>query len=142
MGEPRGAAYTSMIELHRGCQQMRIRESDTHRSVPRYHQGILVMPLGLTNTLVTLQSCRQLSRHLLLWFDALSRTWEDHLSQLSETGSLVAATETIHWDLVIRVQGAQWESQTLLEQCTEFSAADIGSGRLPMMVVGSGHSSE
>jgi hypothetical protein len=46
MGEPRGAAYTLMIELHRGCQQMRIRELDTHRSVPRYHQEILVTPWG------------------------------------------------------------------------------------------------
>jgi hypothetical protein len=26
MGEPRGATYISMIEPHRGCQQMRIRE--------------------------------------------------------------------------------------------------------------------
>jgi hypothetical protein len=68
-----------------------------------------------------------------LWFDALNRTWEDYQSQLSETGSLVTAAETNHWDLVIRVQGAQWESQILLELCTESSAADIGSCRLPMM---------
>jgi hypothetical protein len=58
LGEPRGAAYISMIEPHRGYQQMRIREQDTHRSIPRYH-GIWVMPLELTtNTLVTLQSYR------------------------------------------------------------------------------------
>jgi hypothetical protein len=132
MGQPQGAAYTSIIELHRGCQQMRIREPKTHRSVPKYHQGVFVMTLGLTNTLVTLQSYRHLSRHLLLWVDALSRTREDYQSQLSETGNLVAATETIHWDLVICVQGAQRESQIMLELCTEFSTVDVGSSRLPM----------
>jgi hypothetical protein len=75
---------------------MRIRESDTHRFVPGYHQEILVMPLGLIDTLVTLQSCRQLLRKLLLWSNALSRIWEDHLNQLSETDSPVATTKTIH----------------------------------------------
>jgi hypothetical protein len=65
MGEPRGEAYTSMIKLHRGCQQMRIREPDTHGFVPTYHREILVMPLGLTDTLVTLQFCRKLSRQLV-----------------------------------------------------------------------------
>jgi hypothetical protein len=132
MGEPRGATYTLIVKLRRRCQQMRIREPNTCKSIPRYHQGILVMPLGLTNTLVTLQSCRQLSRHLSLWFDALRKTWEDYQSQLGETGSLVVMAESIHWDLVIRVQGAQWESQILFELCTEFSAANIGSSRLPM----------
>jgi hypothetical protein len=77
MGEPRGAACALTIELHRGCQQMRTKESDIHRYVPRYHRGILVMPLGLTNTLVTIQSCRQLLRHLSLWFEAFNKTWED-----------------------------------------------------------------
>jgi hypothetical protein len=33
---------------------------------------------------------------------------------------------------VIKVQGVQWESRILLELCTEFSAVDIGSSRLPM----------
>jgi len=115
MGEPRGAAYTLVIEHHQERQQMRIRESDTHRYVPKYHQTTLVMPWGLTNTLVTLQYGRQLSRHLLLWFDALSKTWEEPLSHLSGTYSLVPAAETIHWDLVISVPGAQWEFHTLLE---------------------------
>jgi hypothetical protein len=135
MGEPRGATYTSMSDLHWGCQQMRAREQDIHRVVPRYYQGILVMPLGLTNTSVTLQSCRQWQRHLFLLFDALtihSRTWEGHLSQSNEIGSLVAMAEFIHLDLVIRMQDAQGESQTLLGQCTEFSTTDIGSGGLPM----------
>jgi hypothetical protein len=120
MGEPQGAMYTSMIELHRGCQRMRIKEPDTHRSVPRYHQEILVVPLGLTDTLVTLQSCRQLSRQILWCFDALSEIWEDHLNQLSQTDSPIAAIETIHWDLVIRVCGAQWESQILLGSAKSF----------------------
>jgi hypothetical protein len=59
MGEPRGASYTLMVDLHPGYQQMRAREPDSHRSVPEYHQGFLVMPLGLTNASITLQSCRQ-----------------------------------------------------------------------------------
>jgi hypothetical protein len=55
-----------------------------------------------------------------------------HQSQLGETGSLVATTESIHWDLVIRMQDAQGESQTPLGRCTSFSAAGIGSSGLPM----------
>jgi hypothetical protein len=110
---------------------MTMRESDTHRYVPRYHQATLVMPWGLTNTLVTLQHGRQLPRHLL-WFDALNRTWEEPLSHLSGTYILVPTTDTIHWDLVISVQGAQWEFQTLLEQCPDFSTPNIWSGRLPI----------
>jgi hypothetical protein len=73
---------------------MRIGESNT--SVPKYYQGIWVIPFELTNTLVTLRTCRQLSRHLSLWFDALSKTWEDYQSQLSDIGSLVVVAETIH----------------------------------------------
>jgi hypothetical protein len=51
---------------------------------------------------------------------------------LGEIGSLVATTESIHWELVIGVQGVQWESHIQLELCIEFSIADIGSSRLPM----------
>jgi hypothetical protein len=92
------------------------------------------MPLGLTNALVTFQSCRQWQRHLLLLFDALiiyNRTWEVHLSQLDETGGIVAMTEVFHLDHVISAQSAQEEIQTLLDRFTEISAG-IGSGGLPI----------
>jgi hypothetical protein len=58
MGEPWRITYTSIVELWCRCQQMRIGEMVTHKSVPRYHEGILFMPLGLTNTLVTIQYCK------------------------------------------------------------------------------------
>jgi hypothetical protein len=135
MGEPRGAMYTSMIDFHWGYQQMRARELESHRFVPRYQQGFLVMPLGLTNTSVTLQSCKQWQRQLFLLFDALtihSRTWEGHPSQLNEIGSSMAMVEFIRLDFVIKMKEAQGESQTLLGRCTLFPAAGIGSGGLPM----------
>lgn len=135
MGEPHRVAYTSISDLHWGCQQMRAREQVIHRVVPKYYQGFLVMPLGLTNASVTLQSCKQWQRHPLPLFDALtihSRTWEGHLSQSSEIGSLVAMAEFICLDLVIKIKDAQGESHTLLGWCTEFSTTDIGNGGLPM----------
>jgi hypothetical protein len=135
MGEPQGAAYPSMIDLHLGYHQMRAREQDSHRSASRLHYDFLVMPLGLTNTLVTFQSCRQWQRHLLLLFDALiiyNRTWEVHLSQLGETGEIMAMTEFFHLDLVISAQGAQEEIQALLDRFTEGSTTVIGSGDLPI----------
>jgi hypothetical protein len=91
------------------------------------------MPLGLTNTLVTFQSCRQWQRHLLLLFDALviyNRTWEVHRSQLGETGEIMAMTKFFHLDWVINAQSAQEEIQTLLDQFIEISTG-IGSGGLP-----------
>jgi hypothetical protein len=81
MGEPRGVSYPSMIDLHLGYHQMRAMEKDTHRSTSILHYDFLVMPLGLTNTLVTFQYCRKWKRNILLLFDALmvyNKTWEDH----------------------------------------------------------------
>jgi hypothetical protein len=134
MGEPQGATYPLMIDLHLGYHQMRVREQDSHRSASRLHYDLLVIPLGLTNALVTFQSCRQWQRHLLLLFDALiiyNRTWEFHLSQLDETGGIVAMSEVFHLDHVICVQSAQEEIQTLLDRFTEISAG-IGSDGLPI----------
>jgi hypothetical protein len=64
MGEPQVAAYPLMIELHLGYHQTRVREQDRH-------YDLLVIPLGLTNTLVVSQFCRQWQRYLLVLFDAL-----------------------------------------------------------------------
>jgi hypothetical protein len=110
---------------------MRVREQDSRRSASRFHYDFLVMPLGLTNALVTLQSCRQWQRHLLLLFDALiiyNRTWEVHPSQLDETGGGHCG----HFICtMISAQSAREEIQTLLEWFTEI-ATGIGSGGLPI----------
>jgi hypothetical protein len=55
MGELHRVVYPSMIDLHLGYHQMRDREKDTHRSSSLLHYEFLVMPLGLTNALVTFQ---------------------------------------------------------------------------------------
>jgi hypothetical protein len=59
MGEPQRAVYPSMIDFHLGYHQAWAREQGTHRSVPGYHHEFVVMPLGLTNALVTFQSFMQ-----------------------------------------------------------------------------------
>jgi hypothetical protein len=61
----------------------------------RKQSSIALSTAGLTNALVTLKSCRQWQRHILLLFDALityNRTWEVHLNQLDETGGIVSMT--------------------------------------------------
>jgi hypothetical protein len=126
MGETKGEAYPSMIDLHQGYHQIRAREKDSHRSASKLHHDFLVMPLGLTNALVIFQSCRKWKRHILLLFDALiiySRTWEFHLHQLDETYGIVAMIESFHLDHVI---SAQDEIQTLLDQFTEISVGIRG----------------
>jgi hypothetical protein len=62
------------------------------------------MPLALTNSLVTFQSCRKWKRNILLLFDSLiiyTRTWEVHLSQLDEIGVIVAMKKFFHLDFVV-----------------------------------------
>jgi hypothetical protein len=53
MGEPQGTTYPSMIDFHLGYHQMRARTKDSHRSSSRPHYDLLIIPLGLTNALVT-----------------------------------------------------------------------------------------
>jgi len=106
MGEPQGEAYPSMIDLYLGYRQMRDIEQDTHKFSFRLHYDFLFMPLGLTNALVTFQSCRQWQRHLLLLFDALiiyNGPWEIHLSHLDEIGGIMAMTKVFHLDHVINL---------------------------------------
>jgi hypothetical protein len=62
----------SMIDLHLGYHEMRAKEKDTHSSASILHYDFLVMPLGLTNALVTFQSGWQWQRHLMFLFDALT----------------------------------------------------------------------
>jgi hypothetical protein len=91
---------------------MRDKDQGTHKIFFRLHYDFLVMPLGLTNTLVIVQSCRQWQRHLLLLFDALiicNRTWEFHLSQLDETGGIVAMSKVFNLDHMISMQSEHEE---------------------------------
>jgi hypothetical protein len=70
----------------------------------------------------------------LLLFDAFiiyNRTWEFHLSQLDETGGIVAMSEVFHLDHVICAQIAQEEIQTMLDRFMEISTG-IGSDGLPI----------
>jgi hypothetical protein len=113
---------------------MRAREQDSHMYASKLHYDLLVIPLGLTNALVTVQYCRQWKRHLLLLFDAFiiyNMTWEFHLSQLDETGGIVAMSEVFHLDHMIGMQSAQEEIQTLLDRFMEISTG-IGSDGLPI----------
>jgi hypothetical protein len=107
-----------MIDVHLRYHQAWAREQGTHMYVPGYHHEFVVMPLGLTNALVTFQSFMQWKRHLLLLFDALivcSRMGEDYWSQWDEIGCIVALTEFIHLDSVISVLSAQDDIQTYLD---------------------------
>jgi hypothetical protein len=134
MGEPQEEGYLSMINLHLGYHHMRAKEKDTHRYASRLHYEFMVMPLGLTNALVTFQSCRKWKRHLLLLFDSLiiySKTWEVHMSRLDEIGGIVAMTDFFHLDHVISAQSSQEEIQTLLDRFTDILVG-TGSGGLPI----------
>jgi hypothetical protein len=81
MGEPQRAIHLSMSYIHRGCHQTWERENDTHIYSSRRYHDLLVIPLGLTNALFVVQSCRQWQRHLLIdAFIVHNMTWEVHLS--------------------------------------------------------------
>jgi hypothetical protein len=59
MGEPQQAVYPSMVDFHLGYHQAWVREQGTHMPVLGCHHEFLVIPLGLTNALVTFQSLMQ-----------------------------------------------------------------------------------
>jgi hypothetical protein len=53
-GGPQGEAYPLMINLHLGYHQMRVKVQDSHMCSSIFHYDFMVMPVGLTNALVTL----------------------------------------------------------------------------------------
>jgi hypothetical protein len=104
-----GAVHSSKIDLRLEYHHMSAKEKESHMFAPILHYDLLVMPLGLTNTLVIFQSYRKWQRYLLLLFDALiiyNRTWEVHSSQLDETSGIVAVTESFDLDHAISAHSA------------------------------------
>jgi len=104
MDELHGLVYSSKTDLRLGYHQVRDKKKDTHRIAFESYYELLVIPMGMTNTPDTVQSCMQLWRILLLLFDTLityNRTWEDHLWQLDESWAIMDMTEICHLDHVI-----------------------------------------
>jgi hypothetical protein len=134
MDELHGEEYSSEIDLRLGYHQSRDREKDTHRISLRCYLESLVIPLGLTNTPDTFQSCRQWQWHLVLFSDANSifnRTWRVHLSQLGEAGRIIAMSEFFHLGYVVRAQRRSrlyWISSQrfqLIEWWMELSTTEV-----------------
>ena len=67
-----------MDYLYQGYHQMRVREHDAHKYTSRPHFGIFVMPLGLTNRLVTSNSRMQVWSYLFLLH---RKAWDVHQRQ-------------------------------------------------------------